>query len=322
MWVWREGRASDPASTRGPGADRCVVTIGVFDGVHLGHQRIVWRALARAAELRLPAVAVTFDPVPEAVVRPEAAPLLLMTVERRIELLGGLGLDGVYVVDFTPAFAAQSPEDFVKTLLVDRLRAVDVVVGENFRFGRRAAGDVKMLADFGSAAGFMVDAISLVHPDSGSAQPDAGAGQQAFSSTRIRQWVADGDVTAAAAALGRPHRVEGVVVHGDHRGRELGYPTANLDVPTTLAVPADGVYAGWLDDMPAAISIGTNPTFDGTQRRVEAYAIDRVGLDLYGRTMTLDFAARLRGMVAFDGIEPLLAQMSDDVAQCRATLGV
>lgn len=313
MWVWREGRASEPASTPGPGADRCVVTIGVFDGVHLGHQRIVWRAMARAAELRLPAVAVTFDPVPEAVVRPEAAPMLLTTVERRIELLAGLGIDGVYVIDFTPEFAALSPEEFVKTLLVDRLRAVDVVVGENFRFGRRAAGDVKMLAGFGSAAGFMVDAISLVHGAPGSGQP-------AFSSTWIRERIAEGDVASAASALGRPHRLEGVVVHGDHRGRELGYPTANLDVSPSLAVPADGVYAGWLDDMPAAISIGTNPTFDGTQRRVEAYAIDRVGLDLYGRAMTLDFIARLRGMVAFDGIEPLLAQMADDVAACRRLL--
>lgn len=313
MWVWREGRASEPASTPGPGADRCVVTIGVFDGVHLGHQRIVWRAMARAAELRLPAVAVTFDPVPEAVVRPEAAPMLLTTVERRIELLAGLGIDGVYVIDFTPEFAALSPEEFVKTLLVDRLRAVDVVVGENFRFGRRAAGDVKMLAGFGSAAGFMVDAISLVHGA-------AGSGQPAFSSTWIRERIAEGDVASAASALGRPHRLEGVVVHGDHRGRELGYPTANLDVSPSLAVPADGVYAGWLDDMPAAISIGTNPTFDGTQRRVEAYAIDRVGLDLYGRAMTLDFIARLRGMVAFDGIEPLLAQMADDVAACRRLL--
>jgi riboflavin kinase/FMN adenylyltransferase len=317
-WVWREqadgvspsGLENSPALL---GTDRCVVTIGVFDGVHLGHQRIVWRALARAAELRLPAVGITFDPLPEAVVRPDSAPQLLTTLDRRIELLAGLGLDGVYVIEFTSEFAAQSPEEFVNDVLVKKLRAVDVVVGENFRFGRRAAGDVKALAEFGSAAGFMVDAISLVGADTGVAQP-------AFSSTWIREQVARGDVAAAASALGRPHRLGGVVVHGDHRGRELGYPTANLDVAPSLAVPADGVYAGWLDDMPAAISIGTNPTFDGTVRRVEAYAIDRVGLDLYGRSMALDFAARLRGMVAFDGIEPLLKQMADDVAQSRALL--
>jgi riboflavin kinase/FMN adenylyltransferase len=315
--VWHQraatpGAGSPLTADQGPFTDRCVATIGVFDGVHRGHQRIVWRALARAAELRLPAVGVTFDPLPESVVRPGTAPLLLTTLERRLELLGGLGLDGVYVIDFTPEFSQLPPEDFVKSVLVDSLRAVDVVVGENFRFGRRAAGDVRTLADLGAASGFMVDAVSLVHPDSPDAQP--------FSSTWIRERIAAGEVEAAAEALGRPHRVEGVVVHGDHRGRELGYPTANLDVPATLAVPADGVYAGWLDHMPAAISIGTNPTFSGTSRRVEAYAIGRTDLDLYGRRMTLDVVARLRGMVAFDGVEPLLAQMAVDVEQARERL--
>jgi riboflavin kinase/FMN adenylyltransferase len=306
--VWRE-RDGDAV----PGNDRRVVTIGVFDGVHRGHQRIVWRALARAAELRLPAVGVTFDPLPESVVRPDRAPLLLTTLERRLDLLAGLGLDGVHVIDFTPAFSRESPEEFVKSVLVERMRAVDVVVGENFRFGRRAAGDVDVLRELGSQAGFMVDAVSLVHPDGPHAKP--------FSSTWIRDRIAAGEVEAAAEALGRPHRVEGVVVHGDHRGRELGYPTANLDVPPLLAVPADGVYAGRLDGMPAAISIGTNPTFHGTSRRVEAYALDRTDLDLYGRRITLDFVARLRGMVAFDGIEPLLAQMAADVEKCRELLG-
>jgi riboflavin kinase / FMN adenylyltransferase len=309
--VWREGLVlgAVPADLR---LDRCVATIGVFDGVHRGHQRIVWRALARAAELRLPVVGVTFDPVPETVVRPQAAPLLLTTLDRRLELLAGLGLDGVYVVAFTPEFSQQSPDQFVQSVLVERLRAVDVVVGENFRFGRRAAGDVSTLRDLGSAAGFMVDAVSLVHPEGPQAPP--------FSSTWIRERIAEGEVEKAAEALGRPHRVQGVVVHGDHRGRELGYPTANLDVPPQLAVPADGVYAGWLDDMPAAISIGTNPTFDGTTRRVEAYAIDRTDLDLYDREMTIEFAARLRAMITFAGIDPLLAQMAADVDTSRAIL--
>ena len=138
----------------------------------------------------------------------------------------------------------------------------------------------------------------------------------------IRERLAAGDVEGAAEALGRPHRLEGLVVHGDHRGRELGYPTANLELPEFLAVPADGVYAGWLDAMPAAVSIGTNPTFNGIGRRVEAYAIDRVDLDLYGQLMTLDLVARVRPMITFDGIEPLIAQMADDVRQCRAVLGV
>jgi len=305
--VWR-GLGAAP-----PDLGRSVVTIGVFDGVHLGHQRIVWRAVARAAELRAPAVAVTFDPLPEAVVRPDAAPLLLTTIDRRLELLGGLGLDGACVIEFTPAFAQIEPADFATSVLVDTLRAVDVVVGENFMFGRRAAGDVGLLRDLGATSGFMVDAVSLVGND--------GSGPQPFSSTWIRARIAAGEVEAAAKALGRPHRLEGVVVHGDHRGRELGYPTANLELPPRLAVPADGVYAGWLDDMPAAISVGANPTFSGVDRRVEAYAIDRSGLDLYGRAMTLDFVARLRGMVAFDGVEPLLVQMAADVEACRAILG-
>ena len=314
MWVWREGSSASPgARGAAPTSDRCVAAIGVFDGVHRGHQRVIWRALAHAAELRLPAVAVTFDPLPETVVRPDATPPLLTTLDRRLELLDECGLDGVYVVDFTPEFAQQSAEEFVTSLLVEKLRAVDVVVGENFRFGRRAADDVDTLRKLGAVSGFMVDGVSLAHPDDD---------QVAFSSTRIRRLIADGNVASAAEALGRPHRVEGVVVHGDHRGRDLGYPTANLDVPPTLAVPADGVYAGWLDGMAAAISIGTNPTFDGTTRRVEAYAIDRVGLELYGRRMALDFVARLRGMVAFDGVQPLLAQMAKDVEQCRSTLAL
>lgn len=303
MQVWRGA---------GPPADlgRSVVTIGIFDGVHRGHQRIVQRALARAAELRLPAVGVTFDPLPEFVLRPEAAPALLTTLDRRVELLGELGLDGVYIIDFTEEFSHELPPEFVQSVLVERLRAVDVVVGANFRFGRRAAGDVGSLRDLGLAAGFMVDAVELA----GGAQP--------FSSSWIRERVAAGDVEGAAEALGRPHRVGGVVVHGDHRGRELGYPTANLDVPADLAVPADGVYAGWLDGMAAAVSIGTNPTFGGIGRRVEAYAIDRVGLELYGQLMSLDLVARLRPMVTFDDIGALTTQMAADVEQARQVLRV
>ncbi len=310
MQVWHH-HSDGPAAT-GAVIDRCVATIGVFDGVHRGHQRIVSRTLGRAAELRLPAVAVTFEPLPETVVRPDAAPQLLTTFDRRLELLGGLGVDGVYVVHFDAEFAQLTPAEFTSSVLVDALRTVEVLVGENFRFGRRASGDVAALTALGSASGFMVDVISLSHPDGVDAPP--------FSSTWIRERIADGDVEAAATALGRPHRVEGVVVHGDHRGRELGYPTANLDVPADLAVPADGVYAGWLDGMPAAVSIGTNPTFDGVARRVEAHVLDRDDLDLYGQHMSLDLVARLRGMVRFDGVEPLLAQMGVDVAQTRGVL--
>jgi riboflavin kinase/FMN adenylyltransferase len=304
--VWEDGTAL-PAEL-----GRTVVTIGVFDGVHRGHQRIVYRAVARAAELRLPAVAVTFDPLPEYVLRPETKPPMLTTLERRLELLGSLGIDGVYVINFTHDYAARSPEEFVQSVLVSELRAVDVVVGANFRFGRRGAGDVATLRDLGRNDGFMVDVIELAGPDP--------VGPQAYSSSWIRERIEAGDVESAAEALGRPHRLQGLVVHGDHRGRELGYPTANLELPPALAVPADGVYAGWLDAMPAAVSVGTNPTFQGTGRRVEAYAIDEVGLDLYGRVMALDLVRRLRPMVTFDGIDALMAQMAVDVEQSRRFL--
>jgi riboflavin kinase/FMN adenylyltransferase len=307
--VWR-----DDAAVVAAGIGRSVVTVGVFDGVHRGHQRIVHRALARAAELRLPAIGVTFDPLPEHVLRRDAKPQLLTTLERRIALLGELGLDGVDVINFTEEFSQLSAEEFVQSVLVDSMRAVDVVVGSNFRFGRRASGDVSTLRHLGQVAGFMVDAVQLAGP------VDGPTDQRVFSSSWVRERIAVGDVESAAEVLGRPHRLEGVVVHGDHRGRELGYPTANLEVSAALAVPADGVYAGWLDAMPAAISIGTNPTFDGVSRRIEAYAIDRVGLDLYGQTMTLDLVARLRPMVAFDGVEALVRQMADDVDQARRLL--
>jgi riboflavin kinase/FMN adenylyltransferase len=257
-------------------------------------------------------VAVTFEPLPETVLQPDFAPPLLTTFDRRLQLLAGLGIDGVYVVHFDAAFAQLSPAEFTSSVLVDALRAVDVLVGENFRFGRRASGDVGTLSKLGSSAGFMVDVISLAHPN--------GVDAPQFSSTWIRERIAAGDVEAASSALGRPHRVEGVVVHGDHRGRELGYPTANLDVPAELATPLDGVYAGWLDGMPAAVSIGANPTFHGTVRQVEAHVLDRDDLDLYGEYMSLDLVARLRGMVAFDGVEPLREHMAIDVEQTRAKL--
>jgi riboflavin kinase / FMN adenylyltransferase len=310
--VWREGTGGVPAE-----AGRTVVTIGVFDGVHLGHQRIVYRALARAAELRLPGVAVTFEPLPEFVVRPVDKPALLTTLERRLELLAELGLDATYVIDFTTEFSQRSPQEFVQSVLVDKLRAVDIVVGANFRFGRRAAGDMATLAEMGSTAGFMVDPIQLAGPISA---PDSDASSKVFSSSWIRERIAAGDVEGAAEVLGRQHRLEGTVIHGDHRGRELGYPTANLDVRPDLAIPADGVYAGLLDGMPAAISVGTNPTFGGIARRVEAFVIDQAGLDLYGQVMALDFVARIRPMVTFDNVEALVAQMAKDVEDCRRVL--
>ncbi|MFJ9611717.1 bifunctional riboflavin kinase/FAD synthetase [Kitasatospora sp. NPDC101176] len=293
---------------------RSVVTIGSFDGVHRGHQLIIGRAVERARELGLPAVVVTFDPHPREVIRPGSHPALLAPQARRAELIAGLGVDAVLVLPFTPELSQESPETFVQQVLVDALHARTVIEGPNFRFGHRAAGDVALLAELGRAAGFDVEVVDLqVSGSAGDGRP--------FSSTLTRSLVESGDMAGAGEVLGRPHRVEGTVVRGAQRGRELGFPTANVETVAHSAIPADGVYAGWLtadgERMPAAISVGTNPTFDGTSRTVEAYAIDRVGLDLYGLHVAVDFLAYLRGMEKFDSIEALLDRMADDVKQAR-----
>jgi riboflavin kinase / FMN adenylyltransferase len=295
------------------------VTIGVFDGVHLGHQRIVARAAEEAAADRLPLVVVTFDPHPSEVVRPGSHPPLLCTLRRRVQLLGELGAGAVCVLAFTLAFSQLSPDEFVRAVLADRLHTRRVVVGENFRFGHRAAGDVRVLAELGGKYDFSAEGVPLLTDDG-----------VTISSSSIRDRLAAGDVAGAARDLGRPHRVEGVVVRGAQRGRALGIPTANLETPPYTAIPADGVYAGWLVSLdenglparrwPAAISVGTNPTFDGQHRVVEAYALDRDDLDLYGVHVAVDFTARLRGMVRFDSVDALVAQMRLDVEQARALI--
>ena len=296
------------------------VTIGVFDGVHRGHQRIVTRAAEAAAARRRPLVVVTFEPHPAEVVRPGSHPPLLCTLRRRVQLLTELGADAVCVLAFTFEFSQLGPEEFVRAVLADRLHARQVVVGENFRFGHRAAGDVALLAELGEKYDFSAEGVPLLTEDG-----------VTISSSSIRDRLAAGDVAGAAHGLGRPHRVEGVVARGSQRGRAMGIPTANLETAPHTAIPADGVYAGWLaslDDSgleterwPAAISVGTNPTFDGRQRVVEAYALDRDDLDLYGVHVAVDFAARLRGMVRFDSVEALVAQMRLDIEQARGLAG-
>jgi riboflavin kinase/FMN adenylyltransferase len=299
---------------------RSVVTIGVFDGVHQGHQRIIARTADIAAGLGLPLVVITFDPHPAEVIRPGTHPVLLCTAARRAELLAGLGADAVCIMPFTLEFSRLDPQEFVRLVLVDRLHAATVAVGENFRFGHRAAGDVALLAELGEKYGFTAEAVPLLRDDG-----------IKISSSLIRQKLADGDVTGAAGDLGRPHRVEGVVVPGQRRGRALGFPTANLETYPYTAIPADGVYAGWLSTLgeregqeyegerwPAAISVGTNPTFDGQDRVVEAYALDRDDLELYGVHVGVDFAARLRGMERFGSAAALIDQMRRDVDQARA----
>ncbi|MFG2502581.1 bifunctional riboflavin kinase/FAD synthetase [Streptomyces sp. NPDC048441] len=293
---------------------RSVVTIGSYDGVHRGHQLIIGRAVARARELGVPAVVVTFDPHPSEVVRPGSHPPLLAPHHRRAELMAELGVDALLILPFTTEFSKLSPADFVVKVLVDKLHARVVVEGPNFRFGHKAAGNVAFLTELGATYDYEVDVIDLY------VSGEAGGGEP-FSSTLTRRLVAEGDVAGAAEILGRPHRVEGVVVRGAQRGRELGFPTANVETLPHTAIPADGVYAGWLhaqdEAMPAAISVGTNPQFDGTERTVEAYAIDRVGLDLYGLHVAVDFLAFVRGQAKFDSIDELLVAMADDVKRSR-----
>ncbi|MCW2873885.1 bifunctional riboflavin kinase/FAD synthetase [Actinacidiphila oryziradicis] len=293
---------------------RSVVTIGSYDGVHRGHQLIIGRAVERARELGLPSVIVTFDPHPSEVVRPGSHPPLLTAHHRRAELMAELGVDALLILPFTSEFSRLSPGDFIRTVLVDALHARAVVEGPNFRFGHKAAGDVEFLSAMGLKYDYDVDIVDLY------VTGEAGGGQP-FSSTLTRRLIAQGDVAGAMEILGRPHRVEGVVVRGAQRGRELGYPTANVETVPHTAIPADGVYAGWLDvageAMPAAISVGTNPTFDGTARTVEAYAIDREGLELYGLHAGVGFLAYLRGMEKFDTIDALLERMADDVKRAR-----
>ena len=301
---------------------RTVVTIGNFDGVHLGHQHVIRRAREVADELGVAdVVAVTFDPHPIAVLRPEHAPPTLTTIETRARLLEDAGVDDVLVVPFSREIADWSPARFVEQILVGSLRAKAVVVGANFRFGSKAAGDVQTLREMGERHDFATVGIAL------------DGGPQVWSSTYVRNCLAAGDVEGATEALGRPFAVRGEVVRGDERGRELGYPTANVPTTGVHAAPADGVYAGWLrraddDDphpMPAAISVGTNPTFEGDrERRVESHVLDLppdTDLDLYGDTVEVSFVARLRGMLRFDSVDELVETMADDVRRAREILG-
>ena len=294
---------------------RTSVVIGNFDGVHVGHRQVLARARAIADAQGLTVVAVTFDPHPMAVLRPEHAPTTLTTMEARAELLGEAGADAVLAVPFDRDVAAWSPEEFVRRILVDALGAAAVVVGANFRFGSRASGDVATLREAGERYGFTAEGIPL------------DGGPMVWSSTYVRTCLAAGDVAGAAEALGRPYAVRGAVVPGDKRGRELGYPTANVPTDGMTAAPSDGVYAGWLrrldtgERFPAAISVGTNPTFDGVRaRRVESYVLDRTDLELYGVEVEVSFVERLRGMVAFDSVDALIVQMEDDVRRARELL--
>jgi riboflavin kinase / FMN adenylyltransferase len=306
---------------------RTVVTVGMYDGVHRGHQELIGTAVARARAMRRPCLLLTFDPHPAEVIRPGSHPAILTSMDRKAELVADLGVDAMCVLPFTPEFMRLSPETFTYTVLVEHLHAAQVVVGQNFTYGHKAAGNVETLTAEGRRFGFAVEGIALANVDADASDD----GDVTISSTYIRACVAAGDMVSAARALGRPHRVDGVVVRGHRRGRALGYPTANVETQPFTAIPADGVYAGHLvtrdpadagcDRFPAAISVGTNPTFQGTQRTVEAFLLDYDG-DLYGEHVGVEFAERLRPMTAFPDADALSAAMAKDVTDTRAVLGL
>ena len=280
------------------------VALGIFDGVHRGHQEILAEAAKHGAVTVL-----TFDPHPTSIFAPERTPSALVNLADRIELLKANGAADVVVLPFTKEFAAMSPDEFITEILVNQLAATHVTVGANFTFGHKAAGNVDYLKEH--AQGFGVSAVNL--------EEDRGS---AISSTRIRTLIVDGDVERANEMLSRPFYLRGPVVHGEKRGRTIGYPTANIGLADNATIPADGVYAGWLtvggQRWQAAISIGTNPTFPGVRgRQVEAYAIDESGLDLYDQEAKLEFGFRLRDTLKFDGLDPLLVQMKADCELAR-----
>lgn len=301
-----------------------VVAIGKFDGVHAGHRAVIDRARVDAAASGARVVAVTFDRNPLSVLRPEMCPDSLIGVTQKLQMLAETGIDATLMLTFDRALAELTATEFVEHVLVGALGVRTVLVGEDFRFGRGGAGTPDLLRELGERYGFRVDVVNDVR---------AIDDDRRVSSTWIRELLAEGDVEGAARLLGRTPSVWGEVVHGAKRGRELGFPTANLSPRLEGFVPADGVYAGWLVDegpqgglrsgirYPAAISVGRNPTFDDVDiRQVEAYVLDEVGLDLYGHLVEVQFVARIRGMVAFGGIEPLIAQITDDVARARRAL--
>lgn len=325
-----------------------VVTIGNFDGVHRGHQQVLSQLIRTARLNHARAVVITFDPHPAQVHRPESAPELIMGLEDKLVALGEVGLDAVLVMKYSLELASLTPEEFVSSIIVDTLKASHVVIGHDTRFGRGNSGDLDTMKDLGEKLGFEVQVISEfgaegfpLHdvgkhdaetPDAGTDDGAAehGTGDRRCSSTWVREALREGDVATAAAVLGRPHRMRGTVVHGAARGRDLGFPTANLAADATGYIPADGIYAGWLVDeagtrWPAAISVGSNPTFDGVSRQVEAHVIDRPqeaveDFDLYDQTVVVEFVARLRGMVAYRGPEALIEQMRLDVVQTHQIL--
>jgi riboflavin kinase/FMN adenylyltransferase len=302
-------------------AEGSAVTIGAYDGVHVGHQAVITEVRRRAEARGLRSAVVTFDRHPASVVRPESAPRLLTDLEQKLELLGATGIDYCLVVTFDEARSQESPEDFVREVLADCLNAKIVVVGEDFHFGHQRKGNVSLLRELGGELGFEVEGVELVD-----AAGEPAGDHARVSSTRIRHALAEGDLVGANALLGRPYEVRGVVAHGDERGRELGFPTANVSVPGDILLPADGIYAGWYERPdgtvhPTAISLGRRPTFyaEAHASLLEAHLLDFEG-ELYGEHARVRFVAYLRGEIRFDSVDELIAQIGRDVDEARGIL--
>lgn len=314
MEVLRDVEACHPG-------DGSVVSIGAYDGVHLGHQAVIAEVRRRAEAAGLASAVVTFDRHPASVVRPESAPRLLTDLEQKLELLAATGLDRCLVIAFDEARSHEPADDFVREVLVRALGAKQVIVGEDFHFGHQRKGNVPFLTEMGADLGFEVTGLPLVDATGAPAGPADRA-----SSTGIRHALVQGDLATAAAMLGRTYEVRGIVAHGDKRGRELGFPTANVSVPGDILLPADGIYAGWLRRadgslLPAALSLGRRPTFyvEAHASLLEAHVLDFED-DLYDEHVRVRFVARLRGEERFDSVEALIAQIQRDCDQARALL--
>ena len=287
------------------------VTIGVFDGVHVGHRRVIADLISMAASEDLSSAIVTFDPHPLSIVAPERAPLMLTSVDQRIDQFRRLGAEIAGVLDF-PDIRQLSAEEFCEAVLSQALRAKHVVVGADFRFGRDRGGDARLLIRAGDRLGFEVSVVDLL-----------GSRDGVISSTRIRQLIGDGQVEEAAVLLGRPYELAGEVIEGEKRGHKLGFPTANLGIPPDRQLPGRGVYAGTATVesgvFAAAVNVGTRPTFDGRGTTIEAHLLDHTG-DLYGRFLTIAFMVKLREEVRFDGPDGLIRQIHRDVERVREVL--
>jgi riboflavin kinase/FMN adenylyltransferase len=302
------------------------VTIGKFDGLHRGHRSVFAALTAAASEQRLVSTVLTFDRNPLSLIAPARCPRALVSNAQKRELLAETGVDATVMLTFDRAFSQLTPQQFAQRVLRDALHARLVLVGPDFRFGARNAGDVPCLAELGARHGFRVDTVEVTTSD----------GTRRVSASRIRQALEEGDITGAAGLLGRAPRLRGTVVRGQQRGRALGFPTANLSANSEGFIPADGIYAGWLSvagrSLPAAISIGNNPTFRGVpERQVEAHvlrasapdiAVLGAGLDLYDKTVEVSFAERIRGMERFERVDDLVARMREDAAEAKRILGV